>query len=89
MLGSKRIPSVTVLVQREEAKVPIRKQEILQLLGTAPDGLTSVEVAAGLGAKCHDVDGRLSKLAAYGDVEKLKGPSSLGKAKWRVNYNKK
>ena len=69
--------------------MPIRKQQILELLQTAPNGLTSVEVAAELGADSHDVRGRLSKLAAYGEIEKLKKASLLGKAKWRMSRNRK
>ena len=64
----------------------ISKQQILQLLQGAPGGLTSVEVAAGLGASSHHVGGRLSKLAAYGELEKLKHLSQAGKTRWRLNH---
>ena len=66
----------------------IRRQQILQLLQGAPEGLTSVEVAAGLGAGSQDVGGRLSKLAAYGEVEKSKPLPPFGKTKWRLNQRR-
>lgn len=66
----------------------IEKQNILHLLLAAPEGLTSVEVAAKLGASPRDVGGRLSKLAAYGEIEKLKHLLPSGKTKWRLNWKR-
>lgn len=63
----------------------IEKRLILELMRATPEGLTSVEVAAGLGESPHYVGGRLSKLAAYGEIEKLKRLSPPGKTKWRLN----
>jgi DNA-binding MarR family transcriptional regulator len=51
----------------------IEKQMIFSLLRAAPEGLTTIEVAAELGVTSGDVSGRLSKLAAYGEIEKSKG----------------
>jgi Mn-dependent DtxR family transcriptional regulator len=67
----------------------IAKQEIFQLLQAAPGGLTSVEIAAGLGVSSHRVGGRLSKLAAYGEIEKLKNLLPSDKTKWRLISNRK
>jgi hypothetical protein len=66
----------------EEIKPVIRKHRILQMLQAAPEGLTTVEVAAGLGANSRDVGARLGKLAAYGEIEKQKGLSPPKKARW-------
>jgi hypothetical protein len=66
--------------------MPIGKQQILRLLEATPEGLTSVEVAAGLGASSHNIGGRLSKLAAYGEIERLERSSPSGKTKWRMSH---
>lgn len=63
----------------------IGRQQILQLLRGAPEGLTLVEVACGLGASSHKIDGRLSKLTAYGEIERLERSSPSGKTKWRMS----
>lgn len=62
----------------------ITTQQILEVLRAAPEGLTAKEVATKLGAASHEAGGRLSKLAAYGKIEKLKGPPISGKTKWRL-----
>ena len=59
--------------------------QILEVLRAAPEGLTAKEVAAKLGAVTHNAGGRLSKLAAYGKIEKMKNASPTGKSKWRLN----
>ena len=62
----------------------ITTQQILEVLRAAPEGLTAKEVSAKLGAASYDAGGRLSKLAAYGTIEKMKSPSPSGKTKWRL-----
>jgi hypothetical protein len=73
----------------EQPKPSLGRQNILQLMQAAPEGLTTVELAAGLGASCRDVGGRLSKLAAYGEIEKLERPFPSAKTKWRVSQKRK
>jgi hypothetical protein len=68
----------------EEAGSLLGKHRIVQMLQAAPEGLTTSELAAGLGASSRDVGARLSKLAAYGEIEKLKGLSPET-TKWRVH----
>ena len=62
----------------------ITTQQILEVLRAEPEGLTADEVSARLGAVVYDADGRLSKLAAYAEIEKMKTPSPSGKTKWRL-----
>jgi predicted ArsR family transcriptional regulator len=69
--------------------MPITKLHILQLLRAAPDGLTSDEIAAALGVNPHQLSGRLSKLTAYGELDKYRNPASSGKAVWRFTKNEK
>lgn len=64
----------------------VTKQQILQLLRAAPEGLSSNELAARLGAASYDARARLSKLAAYGEIEKINNPSPPGKTKWRLKH---
>lgn len=73
----------------KEARSPLGKRRILDVLQTAPEGLTTIEIAVGLDANRHDVGGRLSKLAACGEIEKLKDLLPSGKAKWRLNQQRK
>jgi hypothetical protein len=56
---------------------------IIDVLRTAPDGMTTKEVSEKLGVNPYDAGGRLSKLAAYGKIDKVKGSSASGKIKWR------
>ena len=65
-------------------KLSITTQQILEVLRAAPEGLTAKEVSTKLGAVSYDAGGRLSKLAAYGEIEKIKNPSPSGKTKWRL-----
>jgi len=67
----------------------IEKQMIFRLLRAAPEGLTTVEVAVGLGVTSGDVSGRLSKLAAYGEIGKLKSLLPPGRTKWCMNQKSK
>ena len=66
----------------------IEKQMILRLLRAAPEGLTTVEVAVGLSVTSSDVSGRLSKLAAYGEIGKSKSVLPRGEIKWCINENR-
>ena len=50
----------------------IEKHMIFSLLQAVPEGLTTIEVAVELGVTSGDVSGRLSKLAAYGEIGKPK-----------------
>ncbi len=69
-------------MRRRGETVSVTKQHILQLLRTAPEGLSSKEIATELGAGSDNVGGRLSKMAAYGEIEKITAPSPSGKTKW-------
>jgi transcriptional regulator len=46
---------------------------ILEILRSCPRGLTAKEVAEQLGATSGNISSRLSKLAAYGVIEKTRG----------------
>ena len=61
----------------------ITTKMIIDALRAAPDGMTTNEVSAKLGVNSYDAGGRLSKLAAYGKIDKVKGPPASGKIKWR------
>ena len=64
----------------------ISKQQILQLLQAAPGGADFGRSRSRARRKFHHVGGRLSKLAAYGELEKLKHLSPAGKTRWRLNH---
>jgi DNA-binding IclR family transcriptional regulator len=66
-----------------ESKDMITAQQILDVLRAAPGGLTTMEVSAKLGVGAYDAGGRLSKLAAYGKIERMKSTVRSGKVKWR------
>ena len=65
-------------------EMSITTQQILEVLRAAPEGLTANEVSAMLGAASYNAGGRLGKLAAYGEIEKMGTPSPSGKSKWRL-----
>jgi hypothetical protein len=65
-------------------KMSITAQKLLDVLRAAPEGLTTKEVSAKLGVGPYDAGGRLSKLAAYGKIERIKGKLPCEKAKWRL-----
>jgi hypothetical protein len=71
------------------AKPALGRQNIFQLMQAAPEGLTTDELATGLGASCRDLGGRLSKLAAYGEIEKLERAYPAAKTRWRMSQKKK
>jgi len=62
----------------------ITAQQIFDILRIAPDGLTSKEVSAKLGIASYDAGGRLSKLAAYGKIERMKSTLPYRKARCRL-----
>ena len=62
----------------------ISTKQIIEVLRAAPEGLTAKEVSARLDAASYNAGGRLSKLAAYGEIEKMKNTSPSGKSKWRL-----
>jgi hypothetical protein len=64
------------------------KEKILRLLREAPEGLTSAAVAAELSVTSRQLGGPLSKLAAYGEIERIKGLLPSAKPKWRVFQKK-
>ena len=64
--------------------MPISTQQILEVLRMSPEGLTAGEVSDKLSAIHYNAGGRLSKLAAYGEIEKMEELSSSGKTKWRM-----
>jgi predicted transcriptional regulator len=61
----------------------ITAQKILDVLRAAPGGLTTKEVSEKLGVGAYDAAGRLSKLAAYGKIERIKNTLPSEKGKWR------
>lgn len=63
------------------------KQEVLTVLATRPDGMTSREVIAAMGCASYQAQGILSKLAAYGAIDKVKPPYQCrpsNKVLWRI-----
>ena len=55
------------------------REQVIDLLRAAPDGLTSRDIAERLGATAGNISSRLSKLAAYGVIGKTRGaPVSHG-----------
>ena len=57
---------------------------IIATLATAPNGLTSAEVAARTGMMSYNTSTRLSKLAAYGHIEKHPNGSNRQSFLWRA-----
>ena len=62
----------------------ITAQQLLDVLRIAPEGLTSKQVSAKLGITSYEASSRLSKLAAYGKIERTKSSLSRRKAHWRL-----
>jgi DNA-binding MarR family transcriptional regulator len=63
----------------------ITAQQLLDALRIAtPEGLTSKQVSAKLGITSYEASSRLSKLAAYGKIERTKSSLSRRKAHWRL-----
>ena len=62
----------------------ITEQQIFEVLRIAPEGLTSKEVSAKLGIAFYNASGRLSKLAAYGKIERVRSRLSSREARWRL-----
>jgi hypothetical protein len=62
----------------------ISAKQIIEVLRAAPEGLTAKEVSARLNADSYDAGGRLSKLTAYGEIEKMTTASPSGTSKWRL-----
>ena len=50
---------------------------IIEMLRASPDGLTSNDIAARLGTTAGNLSSRLSKLAAYGIIGKVRRPLDL------------
>jgi hypothetical protein len=67
--------------------MPISTQQILEVLRMAPEGLTAREVSDKLDDVHYNAGGRLSKLAAYGEIEKMNERSASGKTKWRMKWS--
>lgn len=57
---------------------------IIATLEDAPDGLTSAEVAARTGMTSYNTSTKLSKLAAYGQIEKHPNGSNRQSFRWRA-----
>jgi predicted transcriptional regulator len=57
----------------ERIEVTQLSDRILEILRSCPRGLTANEVAEQLGAASGNISSRLSKLAAYGVIEKTRG----------------
>ena len=62
----------------------IKAKQLLDVLRIAPEGLTSKQVSAKLGIATYEASSRLSKLAAYGKIERMKSSLSRRKARWRL-----
>jgi len=67
--------------------MPISSKQILEVLRMAPEGLTAREVSDKLDDVHYNAGGRLSKLAAYGEIEKMNERSASGKTKWRMKWS--
>jgi DNA-binding Lrp family transcriptional regulator len=48
------------------------QQRIVEMLRSSPRGLTATEIAEGLGTTAGSVSSRLSKLAAYGIINRAR-----------------
>jgi hypothetical protein len=57
----------------EGVEVSQLSDRILEILRNCPRGLTAKELAEQLGATSGNISSRLSKLAAYGVIEKTRG----------------
>jgi DNA-binding IclR family transcriptional regulator len=57
---------------------------ILATLATEPEGLTSAEVATRTGMTSYNTSTKLSKLAAYGHIEKHPNGSNRQSFRWRA-----
>jgi hypothetical protein len=53
--------------------LPVLADRVLEILQSSPCGLTAREVAERLGRKADNIGSRLSKLAAYGIINKTRG----------------
>jgi predicted transcriptional regulator len=53
--------------------LPVLTDRVLEILQGSPSGLTAREVAERLGKAADNISSRLSKLAAYGIIEKTRG----------------
>lgn len=79
---------MSVKLSNSEKKMSITAQKILDVLRAAPGGLTTKEVSAKLGVGAYDAGGRLSKLAAYGKIERIKSTLPSEKVKWRFRQER-
>lgn len=59
-------------------------ETIIATLEDAPDGLTSAEVAERTGMTSYNAGTKLSKLAAYGHIEKHPNGSNRQSFRWRA-----
>jgi hypothetical protein len=62
------------LIQSEALMKTNFPELIIDMLRTAPNGLTSKDIAERLGTTAGNLSSRLSKLAAYGIIGKARGP---------------
>jgi DNA-binding Lrp family transcriptional regulator len=53
--------------------LPVLTDRVLEILQSSPGGLTAREVAERLGRTAENIGSRLSKLAAYGIIDKTRG----------------
>jgi hypothetical protein len=53
--------------------LPVLTDRVLEILQSSPGGLTAREVAERLGRTADNIGSRLSKLAAYGIIDKTRG----------------
>ena len=57
---------------------------IIEILRSCPNGLTTRDIAVRLGTTAGNVSSRLSKLAAYGVIDKVRGTLALHGTKGAV-----
>ena len=57
---------------------------IIEILHSYPNGLTTRDIAVRLGTTAGNVSSRLSKLAAYGVIDKVRGTLALHGTKGEV-----
>jgi DNA-binding IclR family transcriptional regulator len=60
--------------------LPVLTDRVLEILQSSPGGLTAREVAERLGRTADNIGSRLSKLAAYGIIDKTRGRTTYDAA---------
>jgi len=58
------------------------RAQIMQLLQCAPDGMTTAEIAKQLGLRTDNISSQLSKMRAYGHIDRVQSKNSNVSKKW-------